>query len=202
MSSPQAPDVIGYEDYRVYLREVGSAIGPSIGGLAGMAGLAGLRSAAALSMVTNGKRHLSLHSAETLAGGLALKGPRRLYFLTMVRLALSRSEAERMVLREALLKLRDRREEQGLSLPQYRFLSRWYYAAIYAMADSPDFQGSAVWIASKLTPVVSVTEVKEALGRSPDSGDTFLMRMWFELIKDATTGTHEQATAGMNRLDR
>jgi hypothetical protein len=25
------------------------------------------------------------------------------------------------------------------------------------------------------------------------------MRMWFELIKDATTGTHEQATAGMNR---
>lgn len=47
--------------------------------------------------------------------------------------------------------------------------------------------------------IVGKDEVKEALGRSPDTGDTFLMRMWFELVKDATTGTHEQATAGMNR---
>lgn len=47
--------------------------------------------------------------------------------------------------------------------------------------------------------IVGKDEVKEALGRSPDSGDTFLMRMWFELIKDATTGTHEQATTAMHR---
>jgi hypothetical protein len=47
--------------------------------------------------------------------------------------------------------------------------------------------------------IVGEDEVREALGRSPDAGDTFLMRMWFELIKDATTGTHEQATAGMHR---
>lgn len=46
--------------------------------------------------------------------------------------------------------------------------------------------------------IVGKDEVREALGRSPDSGDTFLMRMWFELIKDATTGTHEQATVRMN----
>ena len=26
------------------------------------------------------------------------------------------------------------------------------------------------------------------VGSSPDTADTFLMRMWFELIKDATTG--------------
>ena len=47
--------------------------------------------------------------------------------------------------------------------------------------------------------IVGKDEVREALGRSPDSGDTFLMRMWFELIKDATTGTHEQAVAAINR---
>ena len=33
--------------------------------------------------------------------------------------------------------------------------------------------------------IVPKEEVKEALGRSPDVGDTFIMRMWFELIKDA-----------------
>ena len=47
--------------------------------------------------------------------------------------------------------------------------------------------------------IVGKDEVKEALGRSPDAADTFLMRMWFELMKDATTGTHEQATAEMHR---
>lgn len=50
--------------------------------------------------------------------------------------------------------------------------------------------------------IVGKDEVREALGRSPDTGDTFLMRMWFELIKDATTGTHEQATATMHRLQQ
>jgi hypothetical protein len=47
--------------------------------------------------------------------------------------------------------------------------------------------------------IVGKDEVKEALGRSPDVSDTFLMRMWFELMKDATNGTHEQATAAMHR---
>jgi hypothetical protein len=47
--------------------------------------------------------------------------------------------------------------------------------------------------------IVGKDEVREALGRSPDVADTFHMRMWFELIKDATTGTHEQATTAMQR---
>jgi hypothetical protein len=40
--------------------------------------------------------------------------------------------------------------------------------------------------------------VRQALGRSPDVADTFLKRMYFELVKDETTGTHEQATAAMH----
>ena len=41
--------------------------------------------------------------------------------------------------------------------------------------------------------IVGKDEMREALGRSPDTGDTFLMRAYFELLRDATTGTHEQA---------
>jgi len=47
--------------------------------------------------------------------------------------------------------------------------------------------------------IVGKDEVREALGRSPDTGDTFIMRMYFELMKDATTGTHEQAVAAIQR---
>jgi len=45
--------------------------------------------------------------------------------------------------------------------------------------------------------IVGKDEVREALGRSPDAGDTFIMRAYFELLKDVTTGTHEQANRAM-----
>jgi hypothetical protein len=44
--------------------------------------------------------------------------------------------------------------------------------------------------------IVGKHEQKEARRRSPDVGD---MRMWLELMKDATSGTRQQTTAGMNR---
>jgi phage terminase large subunit len=39
--------------------------------------------------------------------------------------------------------------------------------------------------------IVPKDEVREALGRSPDVGDTFLMRMYFELIRDAAGQTNQ-----------
>jgi hypothetical protein len=39
--------------------------------------------------------------------------------------------------------------------------------------------------------IVPKEEVREALGRSPDVGDTFLMRMYFELLRDAAGQTNQ-----------
>ncbi|MEO6783565.1 MAG: hypothetical protein ABI196_22180 [Bradyrhizobium sp.] len=47
--------------------------------------------------------------------------------------------------------------------------------------------------------IVGKEEVKEALGRSPDTADTFVMRMYFELLKDATGGPAEQSVFANNR---
>jgi hypothetical protein len=47
--------------------------------------------------------------------------------------------------------------------------------------------------------IVGKDEVHEALGLSPDSGDTFLMRMYFELLGNVTAGTHEQVAAAIHR---
>jgi hypothetical protein len=47
--------------------------------------------------------------------------------------------------------------------------------------------------------IIGEDEVKEALGRSPDTGDTFIMRMYFELLKDATGGTYDQSVSAINR---
>lgn len=47
--------------------------------------------------------------------------------------------------------------------------------------------------------IVGKDEVKEELGRSPDTTDTFVMRMYFELLRDATGGTAEQSVSAINR---
>jgi phage terminase large subunit len=49
--------------------------------------------------------------------------------------------------------------------------------------------------------IVPKDEVKEALGRSPDIGDTFIMRMYFELLKDAAgspNAPYERSVREMN----
>jgi hypothetical protein len=49
--------------------------------------------------------------------------------------------------------------------------------------------------------IVPKDEVREALGRSPDTGDTFLMRMYFELLKDAagqTNAPYERSVRNLN----
>ena len=47
--------------------------------------------------------------------------------------------------------------------------------------------------------IVGKDEVREAIGRSPDTADTFIVRMYFELLKDATGGTYEQSVSAINR---
>jgi hypothetical protein len=47
--------------------------------------------------------------------------------------------------------------------------------------------------------IVGKDEVRKAIGRSPDTGDTFIMQMYFELLKDATGGTYEQSVSAINR---
>lgn len=50
--------------------------------------------------------------------------------------------------------------------------------------------------------IVPKDEVKEALGRSPDIGDKFVMRMYFELLKDAAgnpNAPYDRSVREMNR---
>jgi phage terminase large subunit len=49
--------------------------------------------------------------------------------------------------------------------------------------------------------IVPKDEVREALGRSPDVGDTFLMRMYFELIRDAAGQTNQPYDRSVRELN-
>jgi len=45
-------------------------------------------------------------------------------------------------------------------------------------------------------------EVREALGRSPDTGDTFLMRMYFELLRDASGQQNQSYERSLQTMQR
>jgi len=49
--------------------------------------------------------------------------------------------------------------------------------------------------------IVPKEEVREALGRSPDLGDTFLMRMYFELLRDAAGQTNQPYERSVRELN-
>lgn len=50
--------------------------------------------------------------------------------------------------------------------------------------------------------IVGKDEVREALGRSPDIGDTFIMRMYFELLKDATSNPNQPYDRSVRDMNR
>lgn len=165
------PDVLVHQDYRTFLREVvDNKSSPFHRNLRSLAVAAGMKSPAAMSMIVNGKRNLSTSAADRLCDNFQVNERRRNYFINLVRLAQSRTPSERVLVEEQLFKLRTAQEKQPLELSRYRFLSRWFYPAIYVMADSPHFESSAEWITSKLVPKVSLKEVKEALGDMKNLG--------------------------------
>jgi hypothetical protein len=50
--------------------------------------------------------------------------------------------------------------------------------------------------------IVPKEEVREALGRSPDVGDTFIMRMYFELLKDAAGSPNRPYEGSVRDIQR
>ncbi len=50
--------------------------------------------------------------------------------------------------------------------------------------------------------IIGKDEVREALGRSPDTGDTFIMRMYFELLKDATGSPNQPYDRSVRDMSR
>lgn len=50
--------------------------------------------------------------------------------------------------------------------------------------------------------IIGKDEVREALGRSPDTGDTFIMRMYFELLKDATSNQNQPYDRSVRDMNR
>lgn len=161
--SPATPNIFSCSGYREYLGGVTQKGTKPRLRIKELSKMAGFESAAAMTMILKGRRGLGVESAERLAKHLPLTGRGKDYFIGLVRLENAKTGEEKRGLEEEMLYLRSRRDECVLELPQYRFLSIWYYPVIYSLA-SGGIPFSAENIAKVIGRGLTARMVKEAVG--------------------------------------
>lgn len=165
MTHHEAINVFEFTEPRVYLQEVFEHLKKKRRGfqLKTFAQTAGFRSPSSLSMVLNGQRTLSTDAAQKIARALALPARKREYFLAMARLPNASSPAERIEIKEAMLKWREKRGTQLLPSQHYRFLANWYYSVLYVLGGMKATSWDVHDLAERLGGRVSTEQIKIAL---------------------------------------
>ncbi|MCX7725457.1 MAG: TIGR02147 family protein [Chitinispirillaceae bacterium] len=124
---------------------------------------AGFKSPSALRNVINGKRHLSLESAEKFATAFKLEKKEKEYFVALVKFNTAKSEIEKERYFEELLKLRVASPPHKLTDEQLEILGKWWNVVIREITGLPDFRNSSLWISRIIEPSIPPKEVAKSL---------------------------------------
>ncbi|OFZ54765.1 MAG: hypothetical protein A2428_01080 [Bdellovibrionales bacterium RIFOXYC1_FULL_54_43] len=114
-------------------------------------------------MIINGQRKLTLSAADKISNALSLTGKRRRYLMSLAKLDLARTQEEQARARHELLALRRGLEEAQIKLTQFRFLSEWYYPALYVLVGMDGFKPDYDLISRRMGRGLSQENIKTAL---------------------------------------
>jgi len=160
-----SPDIFEYYDYRKYLQDLVAFERKRTPVFSNryIVQKAGFKSPTALKHVIDGKRNLSLESANRFATALKIEGIRRHYFLTLVLFNQTVSLEEREKYLNELLELRRTDNPSRLNEEQYDVFSKWYHLAIKEVIELPDYKNSSKWIGRILNPRISANEAADSI---------------------------------------
>lgn len=147
--------------------------------LRAMAKQAGI-SPSLLSDVLKGKKGLSSPRAFEVGQALQFDGSKLEYFVTLVQIEETKSEARKYELANKLQLLNTKRQTQDLSLDIFRMIYDWYHVAILELALTSNFQLTEKSAAEKLQ--ITAIEAEAAIER--------LLRL--ELLKKTPSGKLER----------
>ncbi|MBI4196821.1 MAG: TIGR02147 family protein [Deltaproteobacteria bacterium] len=157
-------DIFDYLDYRKFLRDqIENLRKDGRFSYRQFNRKAGFKSSSTLKLVIDGKRNLAQDGIYKVAKGLKLSGVELKFFNTLVLMNQSASHDQKDHHFRELSQFRPFRKARELTALQYDCLSHWYYAAIMELVRLKDFDGTAEWIAKKLSPSLSLTEIRRAL---------------------------------------
>lgn len=160
-----APDIFTYYDYRKYLKELVEHERKRTPVFTNryIVQKAGFKSPTALKHVIDGKRNLSLESANRFASALKIEGIRRHYFLTLVLFNQTTSLEEREKYLNELLELRRADNPSRLDEEKYDIFSKWYHLAIRELVELPDYRNSSKWISRVLNPHIGIQDAADSV---------------------------------------
>lgn len=165
MSQEKSISIIGYLDYRDYLKaayEHLKATTPQFS-FRYLAKKAKLTAPSTIKMVMEGERNLSPKMAEHFILGLGLKGYDAEYFRLLVRYNQAKNDAQRNRLLADLRRIMERRKVNAIPLAQYDYLSHWFVPIVREMVPCRGFQPSPAKIARFLFDQISADEARYAV---------------------------------------
>jgi len=163
--TPERPDIRRFTDYRAYLQVMVAflrAVRPGFS-FRSFARKAGFASPNYLKLVADGMRNLAPESVDKFSRGLGLTKREQEVFRILVMVANARGDDERNAL---FLRLRERVVADDVTRirdDQFAVYDVWWALVIRDMAQLPDFQLDARWIARRLRPRVRPAQVQRTL---------------------------------------
>lgn len=158
------PEVFGYLDYRVYLKDWYAARKRREKGFSYriLAREVGYRSHAFFSLVIQRRSNISMEVAMGFADCIGLKGREREYFLLLVACNQEPSPSKRQTMFRRLQELNGTPAKR-LREDQNAFLASWRHAAMREMLELEPFQGGEAQWGERMIPAASAREVRASL---------------------------------------
>jgi uncharacterized protein (TIGR02147 family) len=158
------PDLLGYLDYRAYLREL-YELRKRDGTFSyrTFSRRVGLGSPNYLKLVIDGDRNLSPAMATRFARAFGLSEDRRRYFEQLVRFNQARTVEQRDRAYAKLRRLLGSQRSGTLQAALEAYHSLWYVPAIRELVTSEQFRDDPRWIARRMLPNITAAEARSAL---------------------------------------
>lgn len=165
MTHVKAFSVIGYLDYRAYLKDAYQHMKATMPQFSFryFAKRAALNSPSFLKMVVDGVRKLTPKMTERFITALGLKGLEAEYFRLLVRYNQATTDAQRNRSLADLRRIMEQRKANALSFAQYDYLSRWFAPAIREMIPCRGFSPKPAEIARALFNQITPDEARAAV---------------------------------------
>ena len=160
----EKPDILGYLDYRVYLKDWYDARKRSEKGFSYrvLAREVGYRSHAFFSLVLQRRSNISMEVAMGFADCIGFKGPEREYFLLLVACNQEEIPSQRHIMFQRLQNLNGTPATR-LREDQDAFLASWRHAALREMLGIDPFQGGEAQWGERMVPAATAREVRDSL---------------------------------------
>lgn len=125
--------------------------------------MAGFTSPNFLKLVILGKRNLSASGVAKVAKALSIKGRECDFFTALVNFNQSDLLEEKKKYYDQLAYFKEFNEVKKIDVNIYRYLSKWYHAAIRELVLLPNFREDPNWISRKLEKAITPEEALESL---------------------------------------